>query len=130
MAKAALSDTEFRRNEQIVALQDLPGVPAGTAGKVELVNGLTWMRYRVKFDNGVDRGTIDGTYLARPDDYERRRGELADQAARAAEAADAAAGGDGDAVADAGDGKVVNGVTVPARLLEMSKRARERLAAG
>jgi hypothetical protein len=127
MASAA-SDTEFRRNERVVALQDLPGIPAGTPGKVELVNGLTWIRYRVAFENGVDRGSIDSAYLARPDDFDRRRAELAAAAERAAAAAEATDEGAGDVAADAGDGKVVNGVKVPARLLEMSKRARERLA--
>ena len=129
MAKVALPDTEFRRNERVVALQDLVGVPAGTAGRVLLVDGLTWIRYRVLFENGVDIGSIDGSHLARPRDFERRRGELAEQASKEAVAATVDAGdGDGGAVA-AGEGAVVNGVAVPTHLLERSQRARERLGA-
>ena len=44
--------TEFRRNEKVRALDDLPGVPKGTEGRVLLVAGFTWTRYRVAFDNG------------------------------------------------------------------------------
>jgi hypothetical protein len=76
----------------------------------------------------VDVGSLDGTTLARPRDYEAalERREAAAQAeeasAEAAEAGDeAAAGGTGD--------KTVNGVVVPALLLDRSKRARERLSA-
>jgi hypothetical protein len=128
MAKSALADTEFRRNEKVVAVQELPGVPVGTPGKVLLVDGLTWMRYRVLFENGEDRGTIDGSYLARPQDVDRRIEEIAAGEARAA-AAEAAAesGADGADGAEVGEGNVVNGVSVPSHLLERSKRARERL---
>lgn len=129
MAKAATVDDVFRRNERVVALQDLVGVPAGTAGRVLLVDGLSWIRYRVLFENGVDLGTIDARYLARPHDFDRRRAELEEGAARAARAAEAADddGGAGEAAAS-GDGAMVNGVSVPAHLLERAQRARQRLA--
>lgn len=49
----------LRRHQKVRAAVDLPGVPAGTKGKVTLVNGFeTWVRYRVIFENGVDRGQI------------------------------------------------------------------------
>jgi hypothetical protein len=124
---SATSQTDFRRNEQVVALKDLPGIPAGTRGKVELVDGLTWTRYRVAFDNGVDRGTIDGSYLTRPGDFERRHAELEQEQSKAAEVAEATGDGEGDAVVDAGDSKVVNGVAVPPHLIERSRSARQRL---
>jgi hypothetical protein len=128
MAKR-LGPDEFRRGETVKTLDPLPGVPQGTRGRVYLVDGFAWTRYRVLFDNGVDVGSLDGTTLARPRDYTDaldRREKAAEAEAAAAVATvedDAAAGGAGDAE------KVINGVTVPAMLLERSKRARERLSA-
>jgi len=125
MAKAATLDG-FKRGERVKNLDDLPGVPAGTVGRVYLVTGFTWTRYRVLFENGVDIGSLDGSVLARPRDFEaalERRRTAAEEATVAAEAAEA---GNGES-AGGGEGTVVNGVTIPAHLLERSKRARERL---
>ena len=130
MAKAATVDTEFRRNERVVALQDLVGVAAGTPGRVLLVDGLSWIRYRVLFENGVDIGTLDPRYLARPNDFDRRRAELEESEARAARAAEAPAADEaGGEAAAVGDSAVINGVTVPAHLIERAQRARQRLTA-
>jgi hypothetical protein len=127
MAKAALDG--FRRNEWVKNLDDLPGVPAGTRGRVYLVEGFTWTRYRVLFANGVDIGSLDGAVLARPREFasalERREQAAVAAQAAAAEAETAAEEGPG----AAGEGKTVNGVSVPAHLLDRSRRARERLAA-
>jgi len=60
---------ELKRHERVVAAVDMPGVPAGTGGKVELVNGFRWIRYRVGFDNGADIGSLDRAQLARPEDW-------------------------------------------------------------
>lgn len=128
MAKRAAPDV-FKRGETVKTLDPLPGVPQGEKGRVYLVDGLVWTRYRVLFDNGVDIGSIDGSALARPDDYDaalERRAE----AAQAAEAVVSDNGDDGGAAAAGGGGdKTVNGVVVPALLLDRSKRARERLSA-
>jgi len=127
MAKATFDG--FRRNEWVKNLDDLPGVPAGTRGRVYLVEGFTWTRYRVLFDNRVDIGSLDGAVLARPRDFTSAL-ERREQAAVAAEAvteqAEAAAE---EGAAPAVEDKTVNGVSVPAHLLDRSKRARERLAA-
>ena len=130
MAKR-LAPNEFKRNEAVKTLDDLAGVPQGTAGRVYLVDGFAWTRYRVLFDNGVDIGSLDGSTLARPRDYEA----ALDRRERAAELEAAADDSRGDRRirrrrcrrrrAD----KSVNGVAVPAHLLDRSKRARERLAA-
>jgi hypothetical protein len=124
MARGAIA-TEFRRNERVKLLDDLPGVPAGTEGRVELVAGFTWTRYRVAFDNGSDVGSIDGSHLSRPNQFEAalaRRDEVEEETSTEAD------GDDGEAAAaSAGEDKVVNGVTVPGHLLERSRRARERL---
>lgn len=127
MAKRRRGPHEFKRDETVRTLDPLPGVPAGTAGRVYLVDGFAWTRYRVLFANGIDVGSLDGESLARPRDYDDA---LARRAAAAAESAEAeAVESGGEAAAAAGDAKVVNGVTVPALLLDRSKRARERLAA-
>lgn len=56
-------DGRLRRHQKVKAVVDLPGVPAGTTGKVYLVDGLTWIRYRVAFDNGVEIGSLDREVL-------------------------------------------------------------------
>jgi hypothetical protein len=121
--------TEFRRNERVRALDDLPGVPKGTEGKVLLVDGFTWTRYRVAFDNGYDLGSIDGSHLSRPKEWEAAL-ELREKAASTAATTNGdGEAGEGAAAAAAGESKVVNGVSVPGHLLERSRLARERLGA-
>jgi hypothetical protein len=34
-------------------------VAAGTEGKVILANGFNWLRYRVRFANGIEVGDLD-----------------------------------------------------------------------
>ena len=54
----------FREKDRVVAADDeLRGVPAGTPGVVVQVSGLTWIRYRVQFDNGVERNLVDAKHL-------------------------------------------------------------------
>lgn len=122
------TDTPLKRKQKVVATTDLRGVPEGMHGKVLLVNGFDWIRYRVLFDNGVDIGTLDRKYLATDDEYadlvEKRASGFFDRV----EADSDDGGGDGDAaVEDAGEGAVVNGVSIPARLLAMSAKRREVL---
>lgn len=69
MAEKRTGD-ELRRHEKVVAAVDLPGVPRGTRGKVTLVNGFAWIRYRVYFDNGADIGTLDRAQLMPEDEWE------------------------------------------------------------
>ena len=38
---------------------DLTGVTVGTEGKVILANGFNWLRYRVRFSNGIEFGDLD-----------------------------------------------------------------------
>ncbi len=56
----------FREREKVVAAEDLPGVPAGTPGVVLQVTGLSWIRYRVHFENGREINLLDAKQLARP----------------------------------------------------------------
>src|SRR5690606_8129712 len=55
-----ITDSDFKRHQKIVAAVPLEGVPAGTPGRIMMVNGFAWTRYRVRFENGVERGTLDG----------------------------------------------------------------------
>jgi hypothetical protein len=66
---------KFKRHQKVVAAVDLAGVPAGTAGKVYLVNGVTWIRYRVAFENGVEIGSLDGTVLVSREDWAAQQRE-------------------------------------------------------
>ena len=58
-----MADTEYVRKDRVVAAEDRPGVPEGTPGRVVMVTGLSWIRYRVRFDNGVELNLLDGRYL-------------------------------------------------------------------
>jgi len=135
---AQLQARTLKRGERVRLVAGLPGVPEGTEGKVAMANGFTWNRYWVRLVDGRVVGHIDHGDLVRTRDYERflvardREAVEAELAAqRAAEAAEAAPeeadGADG---GDSGAGEaVVNGVAVPAYLLQRSADARTRLGA-
>jgi hypothetical protein len=126
----ALPDTEpLRRKDKVVAAVDMPGIPAGTTGRVTMVSGFTWIRYWVRWDNGVVRGSINRDKLVRPGEpYGEELVEL--RAAAEAPAASADAGEVGDAPAAAGEGIMHGGVLVPAHLLERSRARRALLTGG
>jgi hypothetical protein len=65
-----MADTEYSYKDRVEAAQDLQGVPEGTPGRVVSVTGLSWIRYRVGFDNGVELNLVDGRYL-RPTDKKK-----------------------------------------------------------
>lgn len=127
---------QFRRNETVAATEDLPGVPAGTEGKVKLINGFTWIRYWVFFDNDVELGSLDQSQLVRPrywddfivarEDRIRREAEAAERAA-SGEAAAAVGGDDAAAAIDPNDPMAALLAQVPPHLIERSAAARVRL---
>lgn len=119
-----LEAIELRRHEKVRANIDLPGVPAGTRGKVLQKTGVTWIRYRVLFDNGVEVGLLDGRHLVKAKEFVPLDQRVAVEATEATTDA-AAEAGDGAGEAVAAD----NAFGVPAHLLERSKKARERLGA-
>lgn len=80
---ATKSDDRLRRHEKVVAASDLAGVPAGTKGKVQLVNGMAWVRYWVRFENGATLGQLHGHQLARASEWDFRRNEPKELAASA-----------------------------------------------
>ncbi len=130
MAKTDNSD-QLRKGAKVVAREDLRDVPEGTAGKVILVNGMTWTRYWVRFDNGVYLGSIDRNVLATAEEWKRHLkgedvwGESTDPAAASPD------GGAGDVgEGSSGGGKATpSGTVVPQLLLDRAAAARERLAA-
>lgn len=115
-----LEAIDLGRHDKVRANIDLPGVPAGTKGKVLQKTGVTWIRYRVLFANGVEQGLLDGRHLVKPKEFVPIADRVAVEAA--APVADASEGDAGEAVA------ADNAFGVPSHLLERSKKARERLA--
>ena len=126
---AVLTPIDLKRHAKVRANIDLPGVPAGTPGKVLQVTGLTWQRYRVLFNNGVEVGLLDGRHLVKPKEFVPVDQRVA--VAAPVGGPGGGAGGEGAAAAEGeGGGAADNPFGVPAHLLERSKKARERLAAG
>ena len=67
----------LQQQDRCRAIVDLPGVPAGTEGKVLVADGFNWLRYRVLFDNGVELAHLDGRHIEeRPVSFGRRLGRL------------------------------------------------------
>lgn len=117
---ALLVPVELKRHQKVRAWTDLPGVPAGTRGKVLQVGGVTWIRYRVLFANGVEQGLLDGRHVVAREDYvpfdDRVEPEVAEDTAVEV---DADAPASAAAVAD-------NPFGIPAHLIERSLAARAR----
>ena len=130
---AEMQGRTLKRGQKVKVLADLPGVPAGTQGKVAMANGFTWNRYWVRFDNGHVVGHVDHHNLVQTKDYERflvaqvREAELAEIAAAQAATAEAAGPEAASSDSDGGSDPVINGVPVPAYLIERSADARVRL---
>lgn len=74
---AKRTGNELLMNDRVVTAVDLPGVPAGTPGRVILRDGWDhgdgrdWLRYRVLFPvggpNGTDVGSLSRDVLRRTD---------------------------------------------------------------
>lgn len=116
-----LTEIDLKRHAKVRANIDLEGVPAGTPGKVLMVSGVSWIRFRVLFANGVEHGLLDGRHLIRPKDFVPLDERLEEVVVAVT----------GPGAVD--DGAVDNGAApdnafgVPAHLLERSKNARARL---
>lgn len=53
----------LKEKQRVVAASDLPGVPAGTRGRILVAYGIIWPRYRVVWENGAEHGNVDAKYL-------------------------------------------------------------------
>lgn len=118
-----MAETKFKKGTRVVATTDMRGVPEGTPGNVRIAVGLTWLRYRVSFDNGADVGSVGHEKLVIERDwpeYQKNRVRLAEEAAVAAKAAAEAPqpAAKAAAPAETGDDRL-------AALMAKSKAARE-----
>ena len=58
-----MATTTFREKDRVEAVEELSQVPVGTHGVIVSVTGLDWIRYRVQFDNGIERNLVDAKRL-------------------------------------------------------------------
>ena len=120
---AVLTPVDLKRHDKVRAWVDMPNVPIGTPGKVLVVTGVSWIRYRVLFENGVEQGLLDGRHIVKAKGFvplDERVEEVAVEAA-----ADDGGAASGDAAAS--DDNVFG---VPGHLLERATKARARLTGG
>ncbi|MBM3806073.1 MAG: hypothetical protein FJW19_05415 [Actinobacteria bacterium] len=59
LAKPHANQIDLSMGDTVRSIVELNGVPSGTEGKVILANGFNWLRYRVRFSNGVEVGDLD-----------------------------------------------------------------------
>ena len=128
---AELQERPFKRGQKIRLVDDIPGYPAGSRGKVAVANGFSWLRYWIRFNDGSTVGHVDHNSVVRAKDYdtflvarEREAVEAEHAASQVDDVAEGAAGGG----AAAGGGVEVNGVMIPQLLLDRSAAARARLS--
>jgi len=123
---ARSDDGPFKKGTKVIATEDLRGVPEGTQGKVGLINGLTWIRYWVFFENGVSLGSLDESKLVKADGWDQYQLDRA----KSAEEAESDAKAPAAAAATVVEEKPADDKPqIPAHLLERAKKAKERKAA-
>ena len=116
--------TDLPKHQEVKAATDLKGVPEGTQGRIMLSNGLDWIRYWVKFDNGIEMGSIHRDKLVRVDEWDQY---LLDRESGALIKETISEGSDLDDASESSSGGVeVNGVLVPQLLIDRTKAALER----
>lgn len=127
MAATAIAPDQLRKGDKVRATANLRDVPEGTTGRVIVVDGFAWIRYWVRFDNGVSLGSITRQKLATPAQWKRRLD--GDEELEVASSSAAADGADESADGDAGaDGRATpSGTLVPQKLLDRAAAARARL---
>ena len=115
---------DLTKQQEVVAATNLKGVREGTTGKVMLSNGLDWVRYWVKFENGVEIGSLHRNKLVSAEDWDLYLEEREDGALTLEETTDSA--DEESTSAGSGGGVEVNGVLVPQLLLDRTQAALER----
>jgi hypothetical protein len=81
LAKPHTDQLDLRIGDRVASTIELPGVSAGTAGKVILANGFNWQRYRVLFVNGAELGDLDGRQIEPTGKAAKRLAKAAKRAA-------------------------------------------------
>jgi len=71
LAGEPIPEVVLRPGDPVVSVVDLPGVPKGTKGRVEVADGFAWRRYTVRFGNGIYIDFLDGRHI---EPAGRRRG--------------------------------------------------------
>ena len=126
MARTVDLQNRIKAGAKVRATVDLPGVPKGTNGKVAMSNGLTWVRYWVRFENGelLSHLNHDEIVISRAWNqfFEAQEREAEAAAAAAAGAAASESGDDGGG--GGGGGNIPFGV--PQYLLDRTKAALEK----
>lgn len=123
MATTAVAPDLLRKGAKVIATTELRGVPEGTPGRVTMQSGLSWMRYWVRFDNGVSLGSLSRHQIATKADLEvAANGGVAAAGVEVAAVADAADAGD-----DGGGKTTPSGTLVSQKLLDRAAAARARL---
>ncbi len=121
MAKTVDLSSRIRAGAKVRATTDLPGVPQGTPGKVAMSNGITWLRYWVRFDNGELLSHVDHDKIVISRAWDQFFAEQ-DAAAAAAEAGGSAGNAAASGAAQAAD----NAFGVPQYLLDRTAAALEK----
>lgn len=121
---AELQARPLERGEKVRLVEDIPGHPAGSSGKVAIANGITWLRYWVRFSDGTSVGHIDHSALVRTKDYDSycRLRELEAAAEHKAAHTDSSDSGRG----ASGGPAPIGGVATPQRPPGRAKAAKER----
>lgn len=129
MPKTAVAGEQLRKGAKVEAAVELRGVPAGTKGKVQLVNGFAWVRYWVLFENGVSLGSIDRSALYSKADLEAKANGTLQASSAGGGSDDGAGGGDGGDEGGGGGVTTPNGTFIPQKFIDRAAAARARLAA-
>ena len=66
----APESSTLKKGARVVVITDLPGVSAGTAGRVGRSIGIKTVRYRVQFENGVNSLSVAESKLVSPAAWE------------------------------------------------------------
>ena len=66
----APESSALKKGARVVVIDDLPGVSAGTAGKVGRSIGIKTVRYRIQFENGVNAMSVAERKLVSPAAWE------------------------------------------------------------
>jgi hypothetical protein len=53
----------LKTGDKVRTIAEIDGIPLGSEGKVILANGFNWLRYRVRFADGTEKGDLDHRHI-------------------------------------------------------------------